>query len=100
FLSDLCLLLETGCDFVESLRAIHVPWPEQSQRVLQCVEDIRAGQGLCEAVESSEMLPSQFLLQIKSGEESGKLVPSLKQISRYLDEMVTHRLAQLVQFLE
>ena len=98
--SDLHLLLEAGCDLHSSLKAVHSNWPEFNQRKAECLELLRAGSNLSEAVESSSLFPRTFLLQMTSGEETGKLPRVFEMLSQQLDETVTMRISQLMQLLE
>jgi type IV pilus assembly protein PilC len=98
--SDLNLLLEAGCDLLSSLKLLHSPWVEHNERVSKCIELIRAGAEFGEAGEESALFPRRFMLQIKSGEESGQLPHIFKIISQQLDEQVNYRIAGIVAVAE
>lgn len=98
--SDLNLLLEAGCDLLSSLKLLHSPWPEHNDRVRRCIELIREGVDFGEAGELSGLFPRRFLLQVKSGEETGQLPHIFKIISEQLDEMVNLRVVSIVAIAE
>lgn len=98
--SDLHLLLESGCDLVSSLKAIHSSWPDFNQRKSRCLDELRAGSNFTEAVEKSQLFPRVFLLQLTSAEETGHLPRTFGMIAKQLEELVTMKLTQLTQILE
>ncbi len=98
--SDLHMLLEAGCDLLSSLKVIHSSWPEFNLRKERCLEELKAGSNFVEAVDSSQLFPRIFLLQLTSAEETGQLPRTFEMLSEQLDEMVTLKMNQLTQILE
>ena len=99
-LNDLCLLLEAGCDLMTCLKSIHPGSSEYQERIQKCIEQVNQGSDFTEAVEISNLFPRRFLMQIKSGEETGSLAKIFRHLSAFLDESITLRVSQLVQLLE
>lgn len=97
---DLHLLLEAGCDLLSSLKVIHSSWPEFNRRKERCLEELKAGSNFVEAVDSSQLFPRIFLLQLTSAEETGRLPRTFEMLSEQLDEMVILKTNWLTQILE
>lgn len=98
--ADLSLLLEAGCDLVTSLKALQPGSREHKARIDECIRLLKEGSEFTEAVEMSRLFPRRFLVQIKSGEETGSLARIFRHIADVLDESISLRVSQLVQLLE
>lgn len=99
-LDDLHLLLEVRCEILRGLKTLRTPWPDLQDRIESCIDLVRAGTPFSEAAHLSGMLPDRFAVQIRSGEESGKMARMFQLLAQQLDESVTMRTEQLVQMLE
>lgn len=97
---DLYLLVSTDAGIMNGLESLRPPWPEFQQRVRDAIKEIRAGAGFSQAMRDSGALPGKFYMQVKAGEETGKLAQIFKRLADFLDESVTARTAQIVQLLE
>ncbi|MFA5506348.1 MAG: type II secretion system F family protein [Vulcanimicrobiota bacterium] len=99
-MNDLSLLLEAGCDLVSSLKALQTGSSEYRKRIDRCIQELKTGNDFTESVEISGLFPRRFLLQIKSGEETGNLAKTFKHLAAVLDESISMKVGQLVQLLE
>lgn len=98
--NDLSLLLEAGCDLVSGMKSLYIPWQEYRQKVHACIEFMKSGEDFTDSVRSSNLFPERFLLQLRSGEETGKLAQVFKQLSLFLDEGIALKIEQLVTLVE
>lgn len=99
-LDDLYLLVEANCDLIKGLSTLHVPWPEFEDRIAACCELVRQGENFSDAAEKSRMVPNSFALQIRSGEETGRMPQMFKLMAEQLHESVTLKAQAIVQLLE
>lgn len=79
FIENLAMLLASGMDIIESLRAIktEVKSTKLINIIDNLVEDISSGFSLSSALAKTEILPSHIIALIKIGEDSGRLHESL-----------------------
>ncbi len=99
-LDDLYLLVAANCDLMKGLKTLRVPWPDFERRIALCIDMVRSGTGFSEAAHLSGMLPDRFAVQVKSGEESGRLAPMFRMLSDQLHESVSLKAEQIVQCME
>jgi len=86
--NNLALLLESGIQLIDALRITKSYLRSKESKVVieNLIQEVIGGDSLSQAMETNFENFSRFMIHVtKSGERSGKLVDSLKNLSSYLE---------------
>ncbi len=102
FLSTLALLMQSG---VSLLEAFQLAGKACGNKVIQkaaytCMDDIREGRPIFEAMEKVKIFPDIVLRMVSSGEEAGTLPDMLSKVTVYFEEQVEASVESLSSLIE
>ena len=71
-----------------------------SEAMLSCVQEVREGRALSDAVSDTKIAPEMALAMMRVGESTGALPEMLTHTSEFFDEEIDFALARIVTLFE
>ncbi len=102
FMQTLSILLSSGVSVLEALR---LAGKASAHKVLeksayQCIDSIRDGSGISEALEATGVFPDIVLRMVSTGEEAGTLPAMLDKVTQYFEQQVETTVDALSSLIE